>query len=259
MATAKDYRKKLVATALEDLGAKEGGKKHKKIIDTFNKVKPDGWAMTYSAAWCAAAVSSWAIEAFGVDKAKKIFPLSANCGTIISKAKKMGIWKEKDSYKPTAGDWILYDWQDSGKGDDKGSPDHVGLVQKVGEKYFTVIEGNKNDAVEKRRVAVNGRYIRGFVVPKYEALVPKKVKPKTAPAKKGTVKKASTTKSATPKATAKAKKTTKPTVIKYRVKKGDTLSKIAKKYGTTVAKLAKDNKIKNPNLIYRTQLIKIKK
>lgn len=245
MATAKDYRKKLVTTALEDLGAKEGGAKHKKIIDTFNKVKPDGWAMTYSAPWCAAAASSWAIEALGVDKAKKYFPLSANCGTIISKAKKMGIWKEKDSYKPTAGDWILYDWQDSGKGDNTGSPDHVGLVQKVGEKYFTVIEGNKNDAVEQRRVAINGKYVRGYVVPKYEAMVPKKAEPKKAEPKPAPKK--TTPKKATPK------------VIKYRVKKGDTLNKIAKKYGTTVKKLAKDNKIKNPNLIYRGQLIKIKK
>ena len=247
MATANDYRKKLVTTALEDLGAKEGGTKHKKIIDTFNKVKPDGWAMTYTAPWCAAAVSSWAIEAFGVDKAKKYFPLSANCGTIITKAKKLGIWKEKDSYKPTAGDWILYDWQDSGKGDNTGSPDHVGIVQKVGEKYFTVIEGNKNDAVEQRRVAINGKYVRGFVVPDYAKMVPapkkaepKKAEPKPAPKK-------TTPKKATPK------------VIKYRVKKGDTLNKIAKKYGTTVKKLAKDNKIKNPNLIYRGQLIKIKK
>ena len=247
MATAKDYRKKLVTTALEDLGAKEGGTKHKRIIDTFNKVKPDGWAMTYTAPWCAAAVSSWAIEAFGVDKAKKYFPLSANCGTIITKAKKLGIWKEKDSYKPTAGDWILYDWQDSGKGDNTGSPDHVGLVQKVGEKYFTVIEGNKNDAVEQRRVAINGKYVRGFVVPDYAKMVPapKKAEPKKADPKPAPKK--TTPKKATPK------------VIKYRVKKGDTLNKIAKKYGTTVKKLVKDNKIKNPNLIYRGQLIKIKK
>lgn len=259
MATAKDYRKKLVKTALEDIGAKEGGTRHKRIIDVFNKVKPDGWAMTYKAAWCAAAVSSWAIEAFGVEKAKKYFPLSANCGTIISKAKKMGIWKEKDGYKPTAGDWILYDWQDSGRGDNTGSPDHVGLVQKVGEKYFTVIEGNKNDAVENRRVAINGRYVRGFVVPEYEKMVPKKVTPKTAPAKKGETKKDPKTDSKATKAAPKAKKAAKPKVVKYKVKKGDTLSKIAKKYGTTVAKLAKDNKIKNPNLIHRGQRIIIKK
>lgn len=244
MTTAKDLRKKLVKTALEDIGAKEGGAKHKHIIDVFNTVHPDGWGMTTSAPWCAAAVSSWAIEAFGAEKAKKFFPLSANCGTIIKKAKKMGIWKEKDSYKPTAGDWILYDWQDSGRGDDKGSPDHVGLVQKVGEKYFTVIEGNKNDAVENRRVAINGKYIRGFVVPDYSKMIPKKTTPKKAEPKK-----------AEPKKTVKKK----AKVINYRVKKGDTLNKIAKKYGTTVKKLVKDNKIKNPNLIYRGQLIKIKK
>lgn len=231
MATAKEYRKKLVETALEYKGAKEGGAKHKKLIDIFNTVKPDGWAMTYKAPWCAAAVSAWAIKAFGAEKAKKYFPLSANCGTIITKAKKLGIWKEKDSYKPTAGDWILYDWNDSGKGDDKGGPEHVGLVQKVGDKYFTVLEGNKNDAVEQRRVAINGKYIRGFVVPNYAAMVPKKPAPK-----KETPKKAEPKKKATP-------KKTKPKVINYRVKKGDTLSKIAKKYGTTVKKLAKDNKL----------------
>lgn len=241
MTAAKEYRKKLVKTALEDLGAKEGGKRHKKIIDTFNKVKPDGWAMTYNAAWCAAAVSSWAIEAFGSEKAKKFFPLSANCETIVKKAKKLGIWKEKDAYKPTAGDWILYDWQDSGRGDDKSGPDHIGLVQKVGEKFFTVIEGNKNDAVGQRRIAINGKYIRGFVVPDYAGMAPKKKEAaKKTPAKK--------------KETAKPKK-----AVIYKVKKGDTLSKIARKYGTTVEKIARDNKIKNPNIIYRGQRLKIKK
>lgn len=44
----------------------------------------------------------------------------------------------------------------------------------------------------------------------------------------------------------------------YTVKKGDTLSAIAIKYGTTVKKLVKDNNIKNPNLIYVNQKIRIK-
>ncbi|MDD3841070.1 MAG: LysM peptidoglycan-binding domain-containing protein [Clostridia bacterium] len=42
------------------------------------------------------------------------------------------------------------------------------------------------------------------------------------------------------------------------VKKGDTLWDIAKKYNTTIKKLAKDNGIKDPNLIYPGQKIKIK-
>lgn len=45
--------------------------------------------------------------------------------------------------------------------------------------------------------------------------------------------------------------------VVYTVKKGDTLSGIAKKYGTTVSYLAKLNNIKNVNLIYVGQKIKI--
>lgn len=48
-----------------------------------------------------------------------------------------------------------------------------------------------------------------------------------------------------------------PDVV-YTVKSGDTLSGIAKRYNTTVDKLVKDNGIKNANLIYVGQKIKIK-
>ena len=46
--------------------------------------------------------------------------------------------------------------------------------------------------------------------------------------------------------------------IVYVVKSGDTLSGIASKYKTTWQKIAKDNKIKNPNLIYPNQRLIIK-
>ena len=45
----------------------------------------------------------------------------------------------------------------------------------------------------------------------------------------------------------------------YEVKKHDTLSKIAAKYGTTYLKLAAYNKLKNPNMLYVGQIIKIPK
>jgi len=68
-------------------------------------------------------------------------------------------------------------------------------------------------------------------------------------------------KKSTKSTTAAAKKTTtttaKTNTTVYTVKSGDTLSGIAKKYGTTVAKLVKDNGIKNANLIYAGQKIKI--
>jgi LysM repeat protein len=46
--------------------------------------------------------------------------------------------------------------------------------------------------------------------------------------------------------------------IYYIVKSGDTLSSIATKYKTTVSNLVKLNGIKNPNLIYVNQKIRIK-
>lgn len=225
MATEKQLRNQLIKTAKSFLGAKQGSAKHKELINKFNQVKPDGWAMTYSAAWCAAAASAFAIKTFGVSKAKKYFPLSANCGTIITKAKKMGIWVESDSHIPKGGDWILYDWDDNGKGDNVGGPDHVGTVEKVSDSKIYVVEGNKSKAVGERILAVNGRYIRGFVTPKYSAMA----KSKTS------------------------------STITYTVKRGDTLSAIAKKYGTTVKAIAAENGIKNVNLIYVGQKLKITK
>lgn len=227
MATEKQLREQLVKTAESYLGTKRGEAKHKAIINIFNKVKPDGWAMNYTAPWCAAFASGCAIETFGTSKAKKYFPLSANCGTIITKAKNLGIWVESDSYKPGVGDWVLYDWDDSGRGDNVGGPDHVGIVKKATKSKITVIEGNKGSKSEVaiREIAVNGRYIRGFVTPKYSAMA----KSKTS------------------------------STITYTVKRGDTLSAIAKKYGTTVKAIAAENGIKNVNLIYVGQKLKITK
>lgn len=48
-----------------------------------------------------------------------------------------------------------------------------------------------------------------------------------------------------------------PKVQTYTVKKGDTLSGIAKKYNTTVDSLVKKNNIKNRNLIYVGQVLKV--
>lgn len=46
--------------------------------------------------------------------------------------------------------------------------------------------------------------------------------------------------------------------VYYTIKSGDNLSSIAKKYGTTVNQIASWNNIKNPNLIYPNQKIRVK-
>ena len=65
------------------------------------------------------------------------------------------------------GDLILYDWEDSGTGDNLGAPNHVGMVAGVTGNTIRVIEGNKGEAVARRTLAVNGRYIRGYCLPDY--------------------------------------------------------------------------------------------
>lgn len=50
----------------------------------------------------------------------------------------------------------------------------------------------------------------------------------------------------------------KPQIQYYTIKKGDTLTSIAKKYGTSVNQLVAWNNIKDPNLIYAGQQIRVK-
>lgn len=158
-------QKEYLRIARQYKGAKVGSKKHHELVDAFNLVAPDGWKMTYTAPWCAATVSAWAVLAFGPEIARRHFPLSANCGTIVEHAQRMGLWRETDSITPDLGDWLLYDWQDSGAGDNHGIPDHVGMVDELDRHAMTVLEGNKGvpGAVGERSVRVNGRYIRGYV------------------------------------------------------------------------------------------------
>lgn len=169
-------RMKVVKIARTYEGVKKGSYRHHYLIDKFNAVKPDGYAAKYSDQWCAEAVTAWFIIAYK-DEAKKIMALSASCPRMITKAQKMGIWVESDSYHPLPGDVVLYDWQDSGKGDNKGTADHVGIVSRTGQKNFWVIEGNKGkeSVVGERKLAVNGLYIRGFITPDYDGTEEKKI------------------------------------------------------------------------------------
>lgn len=140
----------------------------KKILDVYNSQKklPRGVKMKAGMSWCAATMSVIAINTGYI----KIMPVECSCGQLIEEAKKMGIWVEDDAYIPKPADYILYDWDDNGKGDCTGWPDHVGMVEKVntGTGLLTVIEGNYSKQVKRRTIGINGRYIRGYITPKYD-------------------------------------------------------------------------------------------
>ena len=163
--TEQQLRKKYVDYAITYLGCKESDGSFKKIIDLYNSHKPlaQGYKMKYTDAWCACYVSAMAIGCGLTD----IIPLEVSCGRYITLAKQKGIWVESDSYTPKQGDLILYDWDDTGSGDASSGADHIGIVVSVSGKSIKVIEGNNGNAVAYRTIQVNGRYIRGFVTPKY--------------------------------------------------------------------------------------------
>jgi hypothetical protein len=90
---------------------------------------------------------------------------------MINLLKNIGSWQEDDKYVPKPGDILFYDWDDSATNyaatDNVGAPEHVGIVESVTNGQITVIEGNKGKMVGRRAIAVNGRFIRGYGVPKY--------------------------------------------------------------------------------------------
>ena len=163
--TEKKLREKVVATATAWLGCRESDGSHRKIIDTYNGHKPlaRSYAVKYTDAWCSTYASAVAIKADMAD----IVPLECSCEKHIDLFRRLGRWMENDAYVPQPGDYIFYDWDDTGAGDCTGAADHVGIVTKVSGQAITVIEGNKSDSVCYRTMQVNGRYIRGYGIPDY--------------------------------------------------------------------------------------------
>ena len=162
MTTAKE----IVNLAKAWIGKNEADKSHRAIINIYNSHKPwaRGYKVSYTDSWCAAFISALAIQCNATD----IIPTECGCGEMIALCQKMGIWVENEDRVPKEGDIIFYDWQDDGRGDNKGWSDHVGIVEQVNGNTITVIEGNVNDAVGRRTVGVNARYIRGYALPRYE-------------------------------------------------------------------------------------------
>lgn len=165
--TEADARQKIISVAVSWYGRNEADGSHRFIIDLYNSYIPlaRGYKVKYTDAWCATMASAAAIKAGFTD----IIPTECGCGQLIAAFQAMNRWVENDAYIPSPGDYIFYDWDDTGAGDCTGWPEHVGIVISVFDNVIKVIEGNKDDAVGYREVRVNGRYIRGYGVPDYSA------------------------------------------------------------------------------------------
>ena len=261
------------------LGWSEYNGKFKQIIDLYNSVKPlpRGYAVKYTDAWCDATVSAAAIKAGAQD----IIGRECGCEQHIKIFKQKGIWIEDGTIRPEPGDVIVYNWGDSTQAND-GYADHIGYVEYVSGNTITAIEGNKNEAVERRSLPVGWGYIRGYAKPKYDNSS-SKPNPPQQPSKtiteiaedviKGVYGNGDTRKNAIESMgydyykvqkevnrilSGKPSEITEST-LKYTVKPKDTKSGIATTYKTTENHIAQKNGIVDPNKIYPGQVLIIKK
>lgn len=163
--TETELRQKVVSTALAWLGTRENTAKHLEMLAIYNSQKPlpRGWKMKVADFWCAAFVSTVSLQC-GL---RDIMPTECGCPGMVRLYQDIGRWVEDDAYIPSPGDVIFYDWQDTGYGDNAGQPDHVGIVTACDGQTMTIIEGNCDNAVKTRALAVNARFIRGYGCPDY--------------------------------------------------------------------------------------------
>ncbi len=82
------------------------------------------------------------------------------CPSIVSWAKKKGIFGPRGQYQPKPGDAIMFDW-----GSD-GTSDHIGIVEKVENGKVITIEGNSSNSVKRNTYELGSSKIMGYVIGK---------------------------------------------------------------------------------------------
>lgn len=146
-------REAMVAKAVSQIGYKEKGN-NDTIYGAWYGMNYQPWCMMF-VSWCAAqcGISTGTI------------PKLAYVPYCMDFYQKQGRYKAKGTYRPEAGDLILY-----------GSNSHIGIVEKVqGNTVFT-IEGNTSangnssngDGVYRRSRALSDSWIKGYCLPDYK-------------------------------------------------------------------------------------------
>lgn len=135
--------------AREYIGIKELSKQHKKIVDTYNTIKPlpHEYKVSYYNSWCAVFVSFIELKC----KVKNAV-YDCNCVSMLLTAKKKGLFKKE----PKKNYIIFYSWNCN------GVAEHVGIVEKVDGDIITTIEGNYSDVVKRRRINKTSKFIIGY-------------------------------------------------------------------------------------------------
>ena len=230
--------------------------------------------------WCDMFVDWCFVTAFGVNRALELLcQPKKSCGAGVGFS--CDYYKNKGQFytKPEIGDQIFFK-------NSKGVRTHTGLVVNLDNKYVYTIEGNTGEGVREKKYSISSSSIYGYGRPKYIIEEPKVVEPTPSiPVEEGyyIVQQGDTLSkignkfgvdwrtiynnnkkiigsnpniiNAGQKLFIKSNNTT---PIYYVVRSGDNLTKIAKKYNTSVDKIVKLNNIKNKNIIYVGQKLRVK-
>lgn len=113
--------------------------------------------------WCACFVSWCANECGYVENG--IIPKFASCTIGVNWFQSRGQWAD-GSAEPVPGMIIFFDWDEDITGQD-GRPNHVGIVEKVENGMVYTIEGNSDDACQRRSYRIGHYEIFGYGVPNY--------------------------------------------------------------------------------------------
>lgn len=108
--------------------------------------------------WCACFVSWCANECGYIDTG--VIPKFAGCVLGSQWFKDRGQWQD-DSFEPSAGHIIFFDWE----GD--GETDHVGIVECVENGTVYTVEGNSGDTCRQNSYAIGSSVIYGYGIPAY--------------------------------------------------------------------------------------------
>lgn len=136
--------------ALSFENVKQGSKKHKNIVDEYNKIVPlpRGYKATYTDSWCAIFASYILHECNAVNA-----PYECSVYYMYELAKQ----NRQIVDTPTINDLIIYDWKKD------GTLDHVGIIYMMDDSCYYVIEGNKSKAVGTRKIKKDNSDIHGFI------------------------------------------------------------------------------------------------
>lgn len=140
---------KVIEQARSWLGINEHDNQFVEIVDAYNEIPGARGPALVSYPWCAIFVSAVFWKAIGESRFAEMA-----CDQMILRLQNLGIYSA--SGRPSAGDVIFYDW------DGNGTSDHVGIITEVTDSGYTVIEGNKSDAVGYRNISKSYPYIKGF-------------------------------------------------------------------------------------------------